>query len=252
MDLIKLLSTRVEQEQTRKLQQLGGRGGGSQWHSAAGNGTGGDDNDFESLVTGRSSAAKTNGANDSWEGGWGDDALAQTKSRAPIQTRVAAPVTNSAQRQNLTSPRLQSSRTITPDQGSNAFDALAPSRPAQQTPSYSQPLQPQPSSTQSRPSASVSSAPNYSSWNSGGDSGNPWASSTQPSLGGGMQLSASSNANPWAASGSSSAWGQAGNGMSNAFGNLKLDPPGQNRSTGAGGFGQTQSKNPMDKYDSLL
>ncbi|KAK8250670.1 protein kinase domain-containing protein ppk32 [Phyllosticta capitalensis] len=84
MTLIKQLSTRIEQEHTRKLQELSisnapsggtsandfmsfGNGPGSATNGLGGSQNGGDD-DFESLVTGR---LRTSGPMDAFDGGWG-------------------------------------------------------------------------------------------------------------------------------------------------------------------------------------
>ncbi|KAK7511651.1 protein kinase domain-containing protein ppk32 [Phyllosticta citriasiana] len=84
MTLIKQLSTRIEQEHTRKLQELSttnaasgsatandfmsfGNGPGTSTNGFGGSQNGGDD-DFESLVTGR---GPTSGPIDAFDGGWG-------------------------------------------------------------------------------------------------------------------------------------------------------------------------------------
>ncbi|TID06480.1 Protein kinase domain-containing protein ppk32 [Colletotrichum higginsianum] len=89
MDLIKKLSKRVEDEQTRKLQELSGTNGGTAAHNedfmafggvsgTAFDTNGGAEDDFESLVKGKTTRTSTSDAFSSWE-------------EAPAAARVASP-----------------------------------------------------------------------------------------------------------------------------------------------------------------
>ncbi|KAK0385258.1 hypothetical protein NLU13_7734 [Sarocladium strictum] len=215
MELIKNLSRRVEDEQTRKLQELSGNTNGS---SSAANddflsfggvtGTGFDANgatedDFEALVKGRPSGSSvTSPTFPSW------DEQPSTMSSGPARRSGAstpqAPAFSwsTPPPSNPTSPPAQkvqhqsSFRTVTPDLG--RFESLTPS-----STQFSQPLQPtsvgstmtsaqtqqpmQPSSsavnwgssTTSNPWASTSSGANYTGFGSPQQGGN---SSMSPSM----------------------------------------------------------------------
>lgn len=254
MTLIKALSTRIEDEQTRKLQQLGGRGGTSTYTGRATNGTSGaDETDFESLVTGRST--KTNGvADDPWDTAWDDDAPPTTAATPTRQTNHAPKFSWSSQdpptaaSRNLATSRAQVSRTVTPDQSMSSFASLAPSRSGQPNGTSahrSQPLQP----AQSRPAqASSTNGANYSNWPAMNDASNPWASSGASTL----QPQPSSASNPWASIPNTDNWGgQTGN-LRSSLDNMKIAPPAQGR--GPGAFGQTQQKQSgsLGQWESLL
>src|SRR5579862_5125567 len=99
MDLIQSLSNRIDQEQTRKLQELSHNAIGSPHDRpkdfmtfgtmAGSNGTSGDgaEVDFEQLVLGKE-ARNPSGANDMLDGDWGDTASAakQQQSQPRSQT----------------------------------------------------------------------------------------------------------------------------------------------------------------------
>jgi SCY1-like protein 2 len=155
MDLIKSLSSRVETEQTKKLQELSGTNGSR----AKGNddfmsfgatnafSNGGADNgeiDFERLVKGN---AADSGSSNPLDAGW--DAAPSTANVLP-QMNVSnqpkpasfawstpSPTTPSHPNMGALKPQQPISRTITPDL--SRFDALSPT-----TTQFSQPLQPQP------------------------------------------------------------------------------------------------------------
>lgn len=237
MALIKALSTRVEQEQVRKLEQLGGRAGSS-WQNSTAADSGGEQ-DFESLVTGRApavvAATSTNGNADSWENSWD---VPVPVSRAPtLQPKPAAATRQPASALSATVPAWP---TTLPSRSNPTSRTMAPTpRPAPQNGALSQASQSRTQSARQAPAA-ASTKPNYSTWNAApiSDSGDPWSGppAARPL---GMQLGGpSSAANPWAAM--DSTWGQP---------NISLDTS----RAGAGGFGQTAAReDSMDKYDSLL
>jgi SCY1-like protein 2 len=162
MSLIKSISSKIEREQTRKLQEMGSSnagnaigtraasaraGGMSATTSGLGNG---EETDFETLVSGRKSAANGNGdlMND-----WSAPQPARSTntpaqyakpatSTAPTfswQTPAPAPSTT----MNTLRPAMQTqaSRTVTPDHTMSSFATLTPAS------QWSQPLQPSTPST---------------------------------------------------------------------------------------------------------
>ncbi|TQN69771.1 Protein kinase domain-containing protein ppk32 [Colletotrichum shisoi] len=179
MDLIKKLSKRVEDEQTRKLQELSGTNGGTAAHNedfmafggvsgTAFDTNGGAEDDFESLVKGKTTRTSTSDAFSSWE-------------EAPAAARVASPAPGSRSTTPAfawsTPPPTQSAppaskpqpsfRTVTPDLAS--FQTMSPT-----STQFSKPLQPttqasiqpaQSSSTVNWPTASAATS-------------NPWSSSS--------------------------------------------------------------------------
>jgi SCY1-like protein 2 len=161
MELIKSLSRRVEDEQTRKLQELGGGSNGNaapaEDFMAFGGVTGttfdqsngATEDDFENLVKGRMASPRSSTATPSW------DDPAKSKSSTPAPTfswsTPPPPATNSAPKP--APQKAPSFRTVTPDLG--RFEALTPS-----STQFSQPLQPTPSQpfqppTQSQPMQSM-------------------------------------------------------------------------------------------------
>jgi SCY1-like protein 2 len=157
MTLIKSLSTRIEQEQTRKLQEMSSTTSASAnradfMSSVTANRTNGlessngDEGDFESLVLGRKKP--------------GSDALDPWASAAP--SSLSSPGTQRTQSQQNSSPSATfswstpppqalptrttangaSSRAITPDQSLSAFAPLQPQSSTTTSPSFSQPLHP--------------------------------------------------------------------------------------------------------------
>lgn len=255
-----MLSTRIEEEQTRKLQQLGGRGSASSsWQSRPTNGHGGDDTDFESLVSGR--RPKANGVeDDSWDIGWGDDESSTASSqyrpqKTPQSSQKAAifsrstPVVPTTNVRNLETTRSQVSRTVTPDNSMSSFAPLAPSRPGQQNTARSSQNHSQPMSTSRQQPLTSNSSGNYSNWPSMSDTGNPWESSQAPPVPGRPQASAP---NPWTSVDTSNHWGGQTNGLPSSFNNMRISPPKQGSSVGA--FEQTQQKTNggLDNWGSLL
>ncbi|KFY12542.1 hypothetical protein V492_03815 [Pseudogymnoascus sp. VKM F-4246] len=193
IDLIKSLSTKVEHEHTKKLQELSGSNTGMK--NAAGNddfmsfgdlpaafssnANGGEDDDFERLVTGKytSNATASSAVAD---GGWDAAPNAPPKPAAPAAPTFSWSTTPSPS-PGPSSPAFGSmsaamrpqapSRTITPDL--SRFDSLQPS-----TTQFSQPLQPvssafvQPPPTQAAVNWQTAAAPSSS---------NIWASSSPTS-----------------------------------------------------------------------
>ncbi|GAB7350866.1 hypothetical protein MBLNU459_g1390t1 [Dothideomycetes sp. NU459] len=153
MALIKALSSRIEREQTRKLEELSASNGSATsraaakqtgWGAVAVSSTTNDDEvDFANLVSGTKAA---NGNSDMMND-WGPPPARPTVSQTQSQNSSAFSwSTPSTSNQTVSKPPPQIStlrpqnttfRTVTPDQSLNtAFAALAPSSP------FSQPLQP--------------------------------------------------------------------------------------------------------------
>lgn len=211
MDLVKSLSRRVEDEQTRKLQELSQTGNGTAGTAAASedfmafggvSGTafdasnGASENDFESLVKGRASTSAVLGSPDPMSS-WDEPAaaapaggsVARTSTGSRSQTPRAAtfawsspsatPVQNSPAAGGSvgrSAAAQQPFRTVTPDLG--GFQAMTPT-----TTQFSQPLQPKPQAP-----APSSSTINWSS--SGSAAPNPWASASSTTSGGMAALAA--------------------------------------------------------------
>lgn len=212
MELIKSLSRRVEDEQTKKLQELSGLvktpnpnnddflafGGVTGTGFDQSNGT--TEDDFESLVKGRSkpqASPSSASAGNSGFANW-DDSPAPATSAPPSISRSSTntppafswstppPGAGSAPPSNVAKPQQASSfRTVTPDLG--RFEAMKPS-----STQFSQPLQPSPLNQQRQPvrqpsSSSVTSTnttkSNAINWSTTSSSAtaNPWASTSTTS-----------------------------------------------------------------------
>ncbi|KAH7151855.1 kinase-like domain-containing protein [Dactylonectria estremocensis] len=204
MDLIKSLSKRVEDEQTRKLQELSGTSNGG---TAAANedfmafggvtgttfdqGNGATEDDFEALVKGRAVASpRSSTAGGGGGGGWDDPQTASASvNRSNTSTPQAAafswstppPATNPTKPPSQLAIKPQPSyRTVTPDLG--RFETLTPS-----STQFSQPLQPTQSSFSPPPQQqSQTQAPTPSvNWSSAATTANPWGSTAStPSVAG--------------------------------------------------------------------
>lgn len=172
MDLIKTLSGRAEEEQTKKLQELTGNSNGAtalpnedfmSFGAIAGtsfdaNGTTTDD--FELLVKGKiSSSSATNPMDAGWDGMTSTSSTATVlspgvrsakSSTAPAFSWSTPSPTTSAPPPSVAKVQQPGFRTVTPDLAQ--FAALAPS-----TTQFSQPLQPSPSTQQQQPAAAGSS-----------------------------------------------------------------------------------------------
>lgn len=195
MDLIKSLSARVEDEQTRKLQELGQSNGPSlpnedfmSFGTLAGSTldtNGATEDDFERLVKGKATAgASTSNPMDSWDSMASTQTVTSPAMRSSVTSPAAPafawstpsptasttkpPATNQFAAVKAQQPGF---RTVTPDLGQ--FAALTPSATQ-----FSQPLQP------STPSYQTTTAPSFNQSSSTGSSlnwgapatSNPWAS----------------------------------------------------------------------------
>jgi SCY1-like protein 2 len=206
MNLIRSLSTRIEQEQTRKLQELSSTGATSANRNdflssvSAGRSNGlespnGEEGDFESLVLGRKKPDSGNSMSDSFDG-W-----------ATAQPSNSRPTTLRSQSSQNTSPTPAFSWSTPPPQAQairpappapfNSFATLQPNT-STMTPSFSQPLQP------SRPTTgTISPTPSYGQstlqnkpldWSSTtSPTSNPWSMNTTP-----QNPPAVSSSNIWA------------------------------------------------------
>ncbi|CAJ2505048.1 Uu.00g124420.m01.CDS01 [Anthostomella pinea] len=182
MDLIKVLSRRVEDEQTRKLQDLsvanGGRatspnedfmafGGVTGTTFDSTNGAGEDD--FDALVGGK----PTQTSNDPMSAGWDAApavALASPRAKSPqFSWSTPSSSINVAPNDQFGATKAQSSfRTVTPDLAS--FGTLTPS-----STQYSQPLKPMASSTMQNQPAAPQSSSSVNWPSSSTATANPWA-----------------------------------------------------------------------------
>ncbi|KAB5542880.1 kinase-like domain-containing protein [Coniochaeta sp. 2T2.1] len=195
MDLIKSLSARVEDEQTRKLQELGQSNGTSMpnedfmsFGTLAGSTldtNGATEHDFERLVKGKTTtSASPSNPMDSWDSMGSTQTVTSPAMRSniaspsapafswssppPTSTTTAPPVNNQFGAVKAQQPAF---RTVTPDLGQ--FAALKPSATQ-----FSQPLQP------STPSYQTTSTPSFTQPSSTATSvnwgppatSNPWAS----------------------------------------------------------------------------
>lgn len=185
MTLIKSLSSRIEREHTRKLQELGSSNGTGSTRSGArqptafqsSSTTNGGDVDFASLVSGRKGTATPDIMND-----WGPPAAkpASTQpSTAASQNSGFSSWTSPAPAQTSRLNSLQAAatqRTVTPDLNSS-FAALtpaspfnAPLQPAARQPSASSftspPLNPSTNNTSTSINWSAATTPNPSTWSS--------------------------------------------------------------------------------------
>ncbi|KAJ5714988.1 uncharacterized protein N7483_012169 [Penicillium malachiteum] len=175
MTLIKSLSTKIEKEQTRKLQELssGGDSGGFQ------NGTNGfsksatdlttSDTDnartnFERLVLGKSAAPAAGNDMDMWGNMESEPAASKRPSISPA---FSWSTNNGTAPKSASSSVQQNFRSITPDQKLSSFPSLQPARqpsPAAVAPSFTtmQPLQPT-STWGSQPQGGFQTSPSLSS-----------------------------------------------------------------------------------------
>lgn len=192
MTLIKSLSTKVEEEQTRKLEELRGVSNGSatgpadEFLSFGGISgtefdvaTGGTEDDFERLVKGKASSNNTSSLGG---GGWDTASRSSISSpglKSPAVSQAAAfswstpsPTTAAAPASSVSGFKAQqgSFRTVTPDL--NSFGTLTPS-----STQFSQPLQPQ----SAFPPPAQPAAVNWGTPSAAATPSNPW-SSTTPSL----------------------------------------------------------------------
>ena len=250
MSLIKTLSGRIEREQTRKLQEMGSSSASNAMGARAaatrsgaasssnGGFSNGEETDFETLVSGRKSAANGNGdLMNEWAAPQparsnNTTAPPRTSGATPSfswQTPEPAPVSSmSALRPAMQN---QASRTVTPDHTLSSFATLTPAS------QWSQPLQPSaPSAMPYRPAQPLTS-----------------------------NTSASSSTIDWSSAvnnNSSSAWSNQKPAPSSGMGSFNIPPPPMSPQSGFGGMAsqqqqkQTQAtgqqKTGLDKYQSLI
>jgi len=204
MDLIKSLSSRVEAEQTKKLQELSGTNGSKKdnddfmsfgaTNAFSTNGGSNDaEIDFETLVKG---TARSNGSSNPLDGGW-DSMPANTNAHqrnVSNQTKPASfawstpsPTTPSVPGNSMgvLRPQGPTARTITPDL--SRFDALSPSATQYSHPlqpqlqqSFNAPLQPNYNQTplQPQPISGFQSPPTSTPLNWGTPTSNPWSNNS--------------------------------------------------------------------------
>lgn len=191
MELIKSLSRKVEDEQTKKLQELSGVTNGS----AAGPAddfmsfggisgaefdaaTGATEDDFEKLVKGKSSANNAN----PMDGGWNDTASAITpisspglkNTKASFAWSTPSPTTATAPASSVGGFKAQqgSFRTVTPDL--TTYQTMTPT-----VTQFSQPLQPSTAQSAFSPPATQPTASTSVNWSAASNAAsNPWTSST--------------------------------------------------------------------------
>lgn len=198
MDLIKTLSRKVEDEQTKKLQELSGVTNGSaagpqddfmSFGGISGTefdvATGGTEDDFERLVKGKSSSNNVN----PMDGGWGAETASSSSVgspglKPPTTSQAAAfswstpSPTTAAPASSIGGFKAQqgSFRTVTPDLTS--FGTLTPS-----STQFSQPLQPSTAQSAFPPPAAQPLTPTSVNWAAASaTTTNPWSSSASTSL----------------------------------------------------------------------
>jgi SCY1-like protein 2 len=252
MSLIKTLSGRIEREQTRKLQEMGSSSGGNAMGTRAaaarsgaapssnGGFSNGEETDFETLVSGRKSAANGNG---DLMNEWAAPQPARSNNTtAPPRTTGATPsfswqtpdpAPNSSMGALRPVMQNQASRTVTPDHTLSSFATLTPAS------QWSQPLQPTaPSAMPYRPAQ------------------NPTTIASKPAST--IDWSSAVNNNS-----SSSAWSsQKPAQPSSGLGSFNIPPPPMSPQSGFGGMASQQQKQTqqasgqqktgLDKYQSLI
>ncbi|KAK4070535.1 hypothetical protein Trihar35433_5002 [Trichoderma harzianum] len=218
MDLIKTLSRKVEDEQTRKLQELSGSINGStainEDFMAFGGVTGtafdatnGNEDDFEALVKGRTGGSSSAARTPSWEDS--PHVAAASVSRSSTATpqtpsfswSTQPPMSPPVKQTSTLQSQQPSFRTVTPDL--NRFEVMTPS-----STQFSQPLQPTQSGFQQTPAQQ--SAPSFG-WSS--TASTTTKSFTPPPL-------ASNYSSTMSNSSSGSAFGQ---GMTSSMSNMSLN-----------------------------
>lgn len=282
MTLIKSVSSKIEEDHKRKLQDLSSSNAnassrsdlvGANRTNGTNAATGNGEMDFESLVLGK----KSPNTGDTFDAGWSTDTTpaaarpntlrTQSQQRPSTETHTfswstpASPppqsVPQMSRNPSLAAPLQPTSRTITPDQALSAYPVLGPSSTSSATPassSFAQPLQP------GRPGTSTSS----------------WPSQVSPSSTGVSQPQQSTSIDWSGAIGAQSAgkWGTPMSAQasqttapSNGFENFSIAPPPTSPyqqfgiapppARGVASSGQQQQqqlgqKSGLDKYESLL
>ena len=228
MKLIKALSSRIETEHTRKLQELSATNSASAnradfmsslapTRGANGmrlddaNGNGGVD-DFENLVLGRNKASSSNaldGGFDAWSSAPATAAATSRPSGSRTQSGTSnpaatfswstppppAPQSNSTATLRPATLNTSMSRTVTPDQSLSSFAALQPQTSATGMSSYNSVLTPsqpmRPSIPQTQSSSSFGGAVDWSS--AAGSSASAWSTNNSTSFAAPQTQPASSN-----------------------------------------------------------
>ncbi|KAI9673534.1 MAG: hypothetical protein M1829_004041 [Trizodia sp. TS-e1964] len=250
IDTIKILSTRIEQEQTRKLQELSSStsrqesrstdimsfGTISGFNGTNGTADGGDE-DFESLVTGKKLGGVSGGM-DTFENTWETTPNLNSSRQLPQNPQPAMdaptfawstqpPVSNPP---SGLAPSVSSHRAVTPDLMLSGFATLAPtnsaaggmasgfSKPLQ--PTITQPLQPM---TAAWPAPSTNSGP----WANQRTSSSPSLSSMTHPVSHSMNLQSKSSLNNFTIPPPSNAsfQSQTPSNLSNAFSSFSIAPP---------------------------
>ncbi|UKZ79719.1 hypothetical protein TrVFT333_007479 [Trichoderma virens FT-333] len=222
MDLIKTLSRKVEDEQTRKLQELSGSNGSTaavnEDFMAFGGVTGtafdatnGNEDDFEALVKGRTGGGSSSAARTpSWEDS--PHVAAASVSRSSTATpqtpsfswSTQPPMSPPIKQPSTLQSQQPSFRTVTPDL--NRFEVMTPS-----STQFSQPLQPTQSGFQQTPAQQPAAAAPSFGWSS--TAATTTKSFTPPPLSSNYSSTMSNTS-------SGSAFGQ---GMANSMSNLSLN-----------------------------
>ncbi|WYZ35542.1 hypothetical protein EsH8_X_000189 [Colletotrichum jinshuiense] len=201
MDLIKKLSKRIEDEQTKKLQELSGSNGstvvpnedfmgfGGVSGTTFDQSNGGTEDDFESLVKGKTTRTSTSDAFSSWEEtpaaaravSPGSRSATPAFSWSSPSPTPAPPQAGPSSSSQFGAPKPQPAfRTVTPDLGS--FQTMTPT-----STQFSKPLQPITQSS-SQPTTQVSSPMNWSTASAA--TSNPWSSSaSKPAFSPGNSMS---------------------------------------------------------------
>ncbi|KAK7418558.1 Protein kinase domain-containing protein ppk32 [Neonectria punicea] len=218
MELIKSLSKRVEEEQTRKLQELSGTSSGgttapNEDFMAFGGvtgttfdqGSGATEDDFEALVKGRAITSPRS-SNAGGGGGWEDAPSAAVSANRSSSSTPQAPAfswstppppANPTKPPSMPAAKSQPSfRTVTPDLG--RFETLTPS-----STQFSQPLQPTQASFSPPPQQQQQHQPPSTSVN--------WASAATPS-------------NPWGSAASTPSVSGFGGSMNSSMANMSIRP----------------------------
>ncbi|KAF5674530.1 scy1 kinase [Fusarium heterosporum] len=278
MELIKNLSRRVEDEQTRKLQELGGASSsgvaapnedfmafGGVTGTTFDQSNGGTADDFENLVKGRVGSPRSSTATP----GWDDPAKSKSSTPAPTFSWSTPPPPSSNTIPKLAPQKAPSFRTVTPDLG--RFEAMTPS-----STQFSQPLQPtssQPFQPPSQIQPIQPMAPQQPLSSSTSGTSINWSAATQ------------ATSSPWGGSsgfGTSASTGNLGSSMASMSLNttarqpsFTLPPPPGNTSTVSSSFSipppqtnwgtvggtsntantsqnNTANKSGLDKYESLI
>lgn len=196
MALIRTLSRRVEDEQTRKLQELAGTSNGATAapnedflafggvtgtaFDGSGGANGATADDFEALVKGKAGSSPNPGSNGfaSWDAPQPNLGVAAA-AKSPVSPQTPAfswstnaPASPAAGRSSFSQQQQAGFRTVTPDLA--RFEPMAPS-----STQYSQPLKPSPASSFVQPASTTSHSMSSSvNWAAAATTANPWSSTS--------------------------------------------------------------------------